>query len=83
MNYTVYVLKDRHDRIYIGQTQNLEKRLIDHNSGRTKSLHGRNPFQLVYTEEFKTRTKAVKKERALKSGQGRAWLKDYMRNMGL
>lgn len=75
MAYTVYVLMDKFNRIYIGQTQNLNKRLEDHNLGRTKSLRNRGPFHLIYTEILEDRTKAVHRERALKSGKGRAWLK--------
>lgn len=75
MSYLVYVLEDRYNRLYIGQTKNLEQRLEDHNSGRTKSLRGRAPFKIIHTEPFETRTEAVRREKSLKSGQGRLWLR--------
>jgi putative endonuclease len=75
MLYTVYILKDRFNRIYIGQTQHIDKRVKEHTLGKTKSLHGRGPFSLIYTENFSSHVEAVNRERDLKSGQGRAWLK--------
>ena len=81
MSYTVYVLKDRYNRIYVGQTKNFDKRLEEHVSGKTKSLRNRNPFEVLYTEIVETRVEAVQRELALKSGQGRAWLKSKI--MGL
>lgn len=83
MPYTVYVLKDRHNRIYIGQTENLHSRLEDHNLERTKSLRNRGPCDVIYTETLETRIKAIRRERALKSGQGRAWLKSNILKVGL
>ncbi len=75
MSYFVYVLLDKYNRFYIGQTKNLENRIQDHNLGRTKSLRGRFPFKVIHTERFETRVEAVRRERNLKSGQGRLWLK--------
>ena len=75
MPYTVYALKDKFNRIYIGQTQNLNKRLKEHLLDKTRSLKGRGPFEIIYKEEFNARIEAVRRERSLKSGQGRTWLK--------
>ncbi|MBU1954263.1 GIY-YIG nuclease family protein, partial [Patescibacteria group bacterium] len=50
MNY-VYVLKSELDgRLYIGQTNNVEKRLIYHNSGWVKSTRNRRPLKILYKE---------------------------------
>jgi len=51
---------------YIGSTDNFEKRLKEHNSGKTKSIKHRVLFELVYREEFKTKTEARKREIQLK-----------------
>ena len=83
MAYTVYVLKDRYNRIYVGQTKNFRKRLEEHNVGKTKSLRNRGPFDIIYTETLETHSKAIQRERALKSGQGRAWLKSNILEKGL
>lgn len=59
---------------YVGQTNNLHKRLEEHNFGKTKSTKFIKPFILEYFEEFKTRLEAIRRERFLKSGKGREWL---------
>ncbi|CAN0602356.1 unnamed protein product [Ectocarpus sp. 12 AP-2014] len=53
--YYVYVLKSEVDgRLYKGMTNNLQKRIVEHNSGKNKSTKGFLPWVLVYKEEFKT-----------------------------
>ena len=74
--YYVYVLKSlRNNRFYTGSTNNLQRRLIEHNSGKSKYTKLTRPFQLIHTETYLTRKDAVRREMALKSGQGRQWLK--------
>ena len=75
MEYFVYVLKSLKDgRLYKGQTHNLENRLQQHNSGKTKSTKGYTPWELVYFESFKTREEAVLREKYFKTGVGREFL---------
>jgi putative endonuclease len=67
MPFVVYVLKsETSDRLYIGQTQNLERRLDEHAAGQTRSTRGRGPWELAGTASFDTRTEAVQYERRLK-----------------
>ena len=73
----VYVLKSEIDnRLYVGLTQNVEKRLREHNSGKTRSTKGYRPWQLIYVEEYPNRPTARKREKYLKSGYGKQWLKN-------
>ncbi len=73
--FYVYVLRSRKNGYrYIGQTNDLERRLKEHNEGLTKSIRFQLPFDLEHSEEFETRIEAVKREKFLKSGQGREWL---------
>ena len=66
--YKVYILKSQvKERYYIGQTENLDKRLKEHNSGKTMSTKGYSPWKVVYMEEFETRSEAVKREMEIKS----------------
>ncbi len=60
--YKVYVLySSSHNKIYIGQTDNLERRLSEHNTGLLSAYTKRyKPWQVVYTEEYKTRSEALK-----------------------
>jgi putative endonuclease len=73
----VYVLKsDKDGRYYVGMTQNLVRRLKEHNSGRTKSTKGYRPWILIHHEAYPNREAARKREKYLKSGYGKQWLKN-------
>ena len=68
MRYYVYVLKSQITKIYyIGSTSNLEERLELHNSNKAKWAKRYQPWVLRHSEEFLTRSEAVKRERFLKS----------------
>ena len=56
-------------------TNNLERRLSQHNNGENRSTKAYKPFELIYFEEFKTRMEARNKEKYLKSGIGKEFLK--------
>ena len=71
----VYVIKSiKTNRSYIGHTSNLNKRLKEHNSGKTKSTKGYLPWKLLFFEEYPSRSEAIKRERYLKSGIGREYI---------
>ena len=79
MNYIVYVIKNPNSKLYIGHTNNLERRLSEHNNGQsryTSSWPG--PWILVYQENFDSRSKAMKREKELKTGKGREFLKQFI-----
>lgn len=76
MFYT-YVLKSKVDaKLYIGWTDNLKKRLKDHNDGKVIATKGRIPFSLIYYECCLVREKAILREKYFKSGSGRNFLKN-------
>ncbi|HEX9779686.1 MAG TPA: GIY-YIG nuclease family protein [bacterium] len=71
MVHTVYILKSlRTGRRYIGVTQDLQRRLADHNRGKNKSVRGRGPYEVIWTEECATRDEAVQREKQLKRQKG-------------
>lgn len=77
--YCAYVLKSGIDgRLYKGHTDDLKKRLIEHNSGKTKSTKGYIPWELVYFETFKTREESILREKYFKTRSGRGFLKDKL-----
>ena len=79
--YFVYVLQSQKDfRLYKGFTSNLEKRLKEHNAGKTKSTKAYLPWTLVYFEKVSDRVEARKREKYLKSGIGRDYLKKILKN---
>lgn len=66
MNYT-YILSCRDGSLYTGWTNNLEKRVQAHNSGRgAKYTKPRRPVALAYYEEFQTKELAMKREYEIK-----------------
>ena len=74
--YYAYVLKSiSHDYYYKGHCQDLEKRLIQHNSGMTASIKPYIPFEVVYYETFLTEAQAINREKYFKSSAGRRYLK--------
>ena len=72
--YNVYVIQSETGQSYIGQTQNLEKRLQQHNLGKSGYTRRGKNWRLVYSEEFSTRKKALLREAELKTSKGRKFV---------
>ena len=80
MKYYAYVLQSTvNQKFYYGHTQNLEVRLKEHNSGKTKSTKANIPYQIVFYEVCKTREEAVKREKFFKTGSGRDYIKEKLK----
>jgi putative endonuclease len=74
--FFAYVIKSSNQPFYYkGHCQDLNVRLVQHNSGMTKSIKKYVPFEIVYFEEFKTREEAISREKYFKSAAGRRFLK--------
>ncbi|MFC1600584.1 GIY-YIG nuclease family protein [Patescibacteria group bacterium] len=74
--YFTYVLVSEKDgKYYIGWTDNVERRLKAHNLGKAISTKDRKPFKLVYYEACLDRKKAIIREKQLKTGFGRKYIK--------
>jgi len=77
MGYYVYVIRsEKHNTNYVGSSNDIEKRLREHNAGKCRYTSGRLPWALVYQESFGTRSEAMRREKFLKTGQGRKFLKE-------
>jgi len=75
--YYTYVLYSRdYDKIYIGYTSDLERRLYFHNQGIKGWTAKFTPWESIYHETFKDKSSAMKREKQLKSYQGRKFIKD-------
>ena len=71
MAYYVYIIRSLKDnKHYIGYTNNLERRLQDHNRGKSESVKYRGTFVLVHREEYLTKLEAVRREKQIKSYKG-------------
>ncbi len=82
--FWVYVIRsETSGRLYVGQTSDLAGRLWQHNDpDNTRSLHTKRnpgPWILAHTEEVSSRREAMARERFLKSGQGREWLRQVLK----
>jgi putative endonuclease len=74
--FFVYAIKSTvRNYIYVGMTNNVERRMMEHNNGENRSTKAYRPFVLIYTEAFSTRIEAREKEKYLKSGIGKEYLK--------
>ena len=74
--FFVYVLKSQlYKKSYVGHTDNIDRRLKEHNSGRNNFTRRYVPWSIVYTEKYDNIDDAVKREKALKTTKGRRFLK--------
>ena len=73
--YTVYILQsETTGRFYVGSTNDLRRRLHDHNAALGGWTRAKGPWKLVYCEEYRTRAEAVAREKQLKAMKSRAYL---------
>lgn len=76
MMFYVYAISSlERNYIYVGLTDNLERRLFEHNSGKNKTTKPYGPFKLIYFEECTTRIEARAREKYFKSGVGKEKLR--------
>lgn len=81
MNYYIYVLLSKKDNLfYTGYTSNLINRIKEHNSGKVISTKNRMPLILVYWEGCLNQQDATRREKYLKSGNGKIYLKNRLKN---
>jgi putative endonuclease len=79
--YYVYVLKSTKDhKLYIGSTINLRERFIQHQKGKVPSTKKRCPLYLIYYEACRSEKDCYLREKSLKTGFGRAYLKRRLLN---
>ena len=80
MKYTVYVLhSEKYDKIYIGYTSNLTERFKSHKElGKKGWTVKYRPWKIVHTEEFQEKREAMDREKELKGGQGRQWIRETL-----
>lgn len=81
MWYYIYVLLSEKDGLfYTGYTDNLKRRIEDHNRGKVSSTKKRLPIKLIYSEACLNQQDATKREGYLKTTYGKRYLKNRLRN---
>jgi putative endonuclease len=79
--YYVYVLQSGKDgNRYVGYTNNLRKRVEQHQAGQVPSTATRLPMQLVYCEGCLNQSDALEREKYLKTAWGKRYLKNRMQH---
>ena len=78
--YYTYVIKSEKDtRFYTGVAVNLRKRFKDHSEGKVVSTKGRGPFELIYYEACLDKHDAYTREKYLKTGNGKRYIKNRLK----
>lgn len=77
----VYILRSRKDdNWYVGMTNDLKRRLNLHNDGKVFATRMRYPFSLAYYEAHHNQNDAAARERFLKTGWGKNWIKKVLKS---
>jgi putative endonuclease len=79
--FCVYILhSSRDDKLYTGYTNDIKRRVIEHNGGKVESTKNRRPLKLIYYEAYIEKSDAEKREIFLKSGSGKRYLKKQLKD---
>ncbi len=78
--FTVYVLRSfRDNSLYVGYTTNMSQRLDTHNKGSVTSTRNKRPWRLIFAESYLSQDDALRREKYLKTTQGKNALKHMLR----
>lgn len=81
--YYFYTIENKNGDLYYGSTNDLRKRLREHNSGKSSSTKG-HIWEVVYYEAYRSETDAREREKQIKQhGQAKAQLKRRIKNSRL
>jgi putative endonuclease len=80
MPFYVYIIQSEKDEsYYVGSTQDLDKRLVRHNQGRSKYTKSKLPWKLVYHEKHPDRSSAVIREKEIKNRKKKGYIENLVR----
>ena len=74
MFYTYIIYSTIADKYYVGHTDDMIRRLHEHNHGLSRYTRTGKPWELVYSEEFETRAFAMRREREIKTKKSRKYI---------
>lgn len=76
MTYYVYILKSKvAKKTYVGHTNNLERRVFEHDNGKSLFSKRYRPWAVFYVEDIADESEAIRREKYFKSAAGRRWMK--------
>ena len=79
MHYKYILLSRKDGRFYAGFTDNLVKRIKEHNNGEVSSTKYRRPLRLIYYEACLDKYDALRREKYLKTGKGKRYLRNRLK----
>ena len=75
MKFFLYILQSKKNRkYYVGHTNDLERRIVEHNSGQTKSTKTGIPWEVIYTKEYDSNIEANRAELEIKKKKSRKYI---------
>ena len=81
--YYVYILfSSSRNKYYVGYSSDIEERVIEHNSGATTYTRSGKPWILVYQEEFRLKSDAIRREREIKLKKSRKYIEYLINSSG-
>jgi len=75
MHFVYAISSEVRNYIYVGMTNDLNRRMAQHNAGKARSTKAYRPFTILYFEELPDRITARQREKYLKSGAGKEFLR--------
>ena len=75
----VYLLQNEYGKWYTGATHDMPKRILEHNSGKTRTTKYRGPWKVIYCEICINKSDVFAREKYLKSGMGKRFLKNRLK----
>lgn len=80
MYYVYVLLSEKDSNFYTGSTSDLKSRIKQHNEGKVPSTKNRRPLQLIYYEACLSREDAFRREKYLKTGMGKRYLRNRLKS---
>lgn len=65
--------------MYMGRSDDLKRRITEHNTGKVKATKNRRPLELIFYEAFKSKQDAIRREQYFKTGKGKSSIKQTLR----
>jgi len=79
MFYTYVLQSQKDEKLYIGFSENLKQRILEHNKGLVDATKNRRPLKLLYYEACLDKNSALAREKYFKTGFGRRFLKGRLK----
>ncbi|MBA7497341.1 hypothetical protein ES704_00069 [subsurface metagenome] len=80
MFYTYILISEKDDKFYVGYTDNLKRRIVQHNDGCVESTKYRRPLKLIYYEVCLNQKDALHREKYLKTTYGKRYIRNRLKS---